>query len=134
MCSSFNIFFLQGGLEFGFRTHGWGGHWGSKSFSIIIVFNYLPDFSSLTMVKGGSLPRFPSLTMVERMVCCWISSVTMVKDGSLVYGTTNNRMFLDPLWPPNSMLGFGFSSRVHLGVCLLELLFGTNPFVYYHVD
>jgi hypothetical protein len=53
----------------------------------------------------------------------------------LVYGTTNNnRMFLDPLWPPNSMLGFGFSSRVHLGVCLLELLFGTNPFVYYHVD
>ncbi len=79
--------------------------------------------------------RFPSLTMVKRMVCCWISSVTTVKDGSLVYGTTNNnRMFLDPLWPPNSMLGFGFSSRVHLGVCLLELLFGTNPFVYYHVD
>lgn len=32
------------------------------------------------------------------------------------YGTTNNHMFLDPLWPPNPTLGFGFSSRVHLGV------------------
>ncbi len=42
--------------------------------------------------------------------------MTMVKDDSLVWHHPTTICVLDPLWPPNPMLGFGFSSRVHLGV------------------